>query len=156
MKEQRYKHIFDFFDDNGRYIGGAEPVTDSIEKPTLDYHFLMPAFVAYLGWCYEDDEVYCGCCFNDNVERDTETLQLKPIMVENGVDGDSLRLRQAKVTKHKGSPTYEEDCEFRGVEPCEKYLRLKKEKEKRFEEEWNKVLNNKEYFREKYYRGDKL
>ena len=154
--ENRYKHIFDYFNKRGEFIGGIEPVTDTTDKPLSVHHDITNCYIVYLGWCYEDDALFCGHCFKDNVERDSETKQLKPIMETVTYNVNAAPVERVKFCGIRGDVTYEEDCEFLGVEPCESYLKFKAEKEKRFEEEWNKVINNKEYFRKQYYRGDKL
>lgn len=145
-KKKKYRHIFDYFDKDGKYAGGCEPVTESTEKPNVSRFgvYTNPQYVAYLGWCEDEKgKAYSGCCHPLSVSLDNDTKEIRPLYVTNVLEMDiypyAKLINATELPKFK--VTYESDCELRGVEPCQSYLDYKAKKEREFNEEYHDFIS---------------
>lgn len=164
-EKKRYKHIFDYFDYEGKYIGGVEPETDEPTKPLMRHTgaYQTPAFVVYMGWVDKEQDpngerhIMSGCVFSDGYMRNPETKEISVIydqVVEHEFLGSYSIPKKCK--KFFGSETIEDACEFVGCALPERYVEYREQKEAEFRAEYERCMNDFEYFKEKYIRYQKV
>ena len=86
-QHKKYVHFFDYFNEEFKWIAGAEPESDSTEMPKIEHrgYYETISYIVYTGWCEyapNHNQPWCGSPYWVYCTRDKDTKELKLIYEE--------------------------------------------------------------------------